>query len=147
MTIAQSGSNSSQSEQQSLGNRLERNGKLPLHSVREGQAQKHGDRHSDISQAEMVAAVETLIKGLGEDLSREGLVKTPQRVVEAMRFLTSGYDQSLEELVNGAIFDVGHDEMVLIRDISLFSLCEHHMLPFIGRAHVGYIPTQKVVGL
>lgn len=147
MTIAQSGSNSSQSEQQSLGNRLERNGKLQLHSLQEGPVQAQADPRSDISQDEMIMAVETLMKGLGEDLSREGLAKTPQRVVEALQFLTSGYDQSLEQLVNGAIFDVGHDEMVLIRDISLFSLCEHHMLPFIGRAHVGYIPTQKVVGL
>ncbi|MDX2273475.1 MAG: GTP cyclohydrolase I FolE [Cyanobacteriota bacterium] len=96
---------------------------------------------------EMVAAVETLLRGLGEDPSREGLLKTPKRVAKALRFLTNGYDQSLEDLVNGAIFDVGHDEMVLVRDINLFSMCEHHMLPFIGRAHVAYIPTQKVVGL
>lgn len=92
-------------------------------------------------------AVRALIEGMGEDPSREGLLKTPKRVVKALEFLTSGYDQSLEELLNGAIFDVGHDEMVLVRDISMFSLCEHHMLPFMGRAHVAYIPNQKVVGL
>jgi GTP cyclohydrolase IA len=95
----------------------------------------------------MIEAVRTLLLGVGEDPEREGLLKTPKRVAEAMRFLTSGYNQSLEELVNGAIFDEGHNEMVLVRDINTFSLCEHHMLPFMGRAHVAYIPNQKVVGL
>ncbi len=95
----------------------------------------------------MVAAVETLLRGIGEDPQREGLKKTPERVVAALKFLTSGYQQSLEDLINGAIFDEGHDEMVLLRDITLFSLCEHHLLPFIGKAHVAYIPRQKVVGL
>ncbi len=95
----------------------------------------------------MVAAVETLLRGIGEDPEREGLKKTPQRVVAALKFLTSGYQQSLEDLINGAIFDEGHDEMVMVRDITLFSLCEHHLLPIIGKAHVAYIPRQKVVGL
>jgi GTP cyclohydrolase I len=95
----------------------------------------------------MMAAVKTIIEGVGEDPEREGLLKTPKRVAEAMRFLTSGYNQSLEDIINGAIFDEGHNEMVLVRDITFFSLCEHHMLPFMGRAHVAYIPNQKVVGL
>ncbi|HBY80854.1 MAG TPA: GTP cyclohydrolase I FolE, partial [Cyanobacteria bacterium UBA11148] len=89
---------------------------------------------------DMMEAVRTLLLGVGEDPEREGLLKTPKRVVEAMRFLTGGYNQSLEELVNGAIFDEGHNEMVLVRDINFFSLCEHHMLPFMGKAHVAYIP-------
>ena len=95
----------------------------------------------------MTDAVRTLLEGVGEDPEREGLLKTPQRVAKAMQFLTSGYNQSLEDIINGAIFDEGHDEMVLVRDINLFSLCEHHMLPFMGKAHVAYIPNQKVVGL
>ena len=102
---------------------------------------------SDESKDKMMDAVHELLIGVGEDPEREGLLKTPKRVAEAMRFLTSGYNQSLEELINDAIFDEGHNEMVLVRDINFFSLCEHHMLPFMGRAHVAYIPNQKVVGL
>jgi GTP cyclohydrolase I len=95
----------------------------------------------------MMEAVRNILMAVGEDPEREGLLKTPKRVAEAMQFLTQGYQQSLETLVNGAIFDEGHNEMVLVRDIDFFSLCEHHMLPFMGRAHVAYIPNQKVVGL
>ncbi|MBD2593669.1 GTP cyclohydrolase I FolE [Nostoc sp. MBR 210] len=102
---------------------------------------------SEEQMEQMMDAVRNIIVGVGEDPEREGLLKTPKRVAEAMRFLTSGYNQSLDELVNGAIFDEGHNEMVLVRDINFFSLCEHHMLPFMGRAHVAYIPNQKVVGL
>lgn len=79
---------------------------------------------------QMMEAVRTLLVGVGEDPEREGLLKTPKRVAEAMRFLTSGYNQSLEDLVNGAIFDEGHNEMVLVRDINLFSLCEHHIVVY-----------------
>ncbi len=100
-----------------------------------------------VDREAMAAAVRTLLQGIGEDPEREGLLKTPQRVAEALLFLTQGYSQSLESLVNGAIFDEGHNEMVLVRDIDLFSMCEHHMLPFLGKAHVAYIPRQKVVGL
>jgi GTP cyclohydrolase I len=114
----------------------------------------HSDREDadqypipETSLEDMSDAVRTMLLSVGEDPEREGLLKTPKRVAEAMRFLTSGYQQSLEELVNGAIFNEGHNEMVLVRDINLFSLCEHHMLPFMGRAHVAYIPNQRVVGL
>ena len=102
---------------------------------------------SEAAKEKMMDAVYTMLESVGEDPEREGLLKTPKRVAEAMQFLTSGYNQSLEDIVNGAIFDEGHNEMVLVRDINFFSLCEHHMLPFMGRAHVAYIPNQKVVGL
>ncbi|MBD2288864.1 GTP cyclohydrolase I FolE [Microcystis wesenbergii FACHB-1317] len=102
---------------------------------------------SDENKEQMMDAVRNILISVGEDPEREGLLKTPKRVAEAMQFLTQGYQQSLETLVNGAIFDEGHNEMVLVRDIDFFSLCEHHMLPFMGRAHVAYIPNQKVVGL
>lgn len=99
------------------------------------------------NKQQMMDSVRVMLESVGEDPEREGLLKTPKRVAEAMQFLTQGYSQSLEKLVNGAIFDEGHNEMVLVRDIDFFSLCEHHMLPFMGRAHVAYIPNQKVVGL
>jgi GTP cyclohydrolase IA len=107
----------------------------------------HSQPCTEVSDEQMMDAVRTMLYGVGEDPEREGLLKTPKRVAEAMRFLTSGYNQSLEDLVNGAIFDEGHEEMVLVRDITFFSMCEHHMLPFMGRAHVAYIPNQKVIGL
>ncbi len=112
----------------------------------------HGGKEAQIKpvsepSTNMMDAVRTMLEAVGEDPEREGLLKTPKRVAEAMQFLTQGYNQSLEEIVNNAIFDEGHNEMVLVRDINFFSLCEHHMLPFMGRAHVAYIPNQKVVGL
>ena len=99
------------------------------------------------SNERMKEAVRTILLSVEENPEREGLLNTPKRFAEAMQFLTSGYSQSLEEIVNGAIFDEGHNEMVLVRDINFFSLCEHHLLPFMGKAHIAYIPNQKVVGL
>ncbi|MBS3030701.1 MAG: GTP cyclohydrolase I FolE (plasmid) [Dolichospermum sp. DET50] len=100
-----------------------------------------------VTEAEMMQAVRTLLIGLGENPDREGLKDTPKRVVKALKFLTSGYDQSIDELLNGAVFTEDANEMVLVRDIDLFSSCEHHILPIIGRAHVAYIPNGKVIGL
>lgn len=100
-----------------------------------------------VSDQEMEQAVRTLLLGLGEDPGREGLADTPKRVVKALKFLTSGYHQSLDELLNGAVFHENTDEMVLVRDIDLFSSCEHHILPILGRAHVAYTPNGKVIGL
>ncbi|PTU75116.1 GTP cyclohydrolase I FolE [Pseudomonas mangrovi] len=88
-----------------------------------------------------------ILLNLGENPEREGLLDTPKRAAKAMRYLCHGYAQSLEEIVNGALFASDNDEMVIVRDIELYSLCEHHMLPFIGKAHVAYIPTGKVLGL
>ena len=88
-----------------------------------------------------------ILLGVGENPEREGLLDTPKRAAKAMQYLCNGYHKSLEEVVNGALFESDNDEMVIVRDIELYSLCEHHMLPFIGKAHVAYIPTGKVLGL
>ena len=88
-----------------------------------------------------------LLKFLGEDPDREGLLKTPERVVRALSFLTEGYQKDVDKLFNNAFFSEEYDEMVLVRDIEFYSLCEHHMLPFFGRAHVAYLPRKKIVGL
>ena len=96
---------------------------------------------------ELRDSVRQILASLGEDPRREGLVKTPERVEKAMRFLTGGYAQDPRRLLNEALFTVSYDEMVIIKDIELFSLCEHHLLPFFGKAHVAYIPNGKVVGL
>lgn len=88
-----------------------------------------------------------IIAGIGEDLTRPGLVDTPKRAAKAFQFLTRGYQQTLDEVVNGALFPSESSEMIMVKDIELYSLCEHHLLPFIGKAHVAYIPTGKVLGL
>ena len=91
--------------------------------------------------------ISALLKELGEDSGRDGLAKTPSRVARAMRFFTAGYDRDPAEELNGALFDVDYDEMVLVREIDFYSLCEHHMVPFFGRVHVAYIPGKKIIGL
>jgi GTP cyclohydrolase I len=88
-----------------------------------------------------------LLQGIGEDTDREGLQRTPDRAARALEFLTQGYRQNLDEIINGAVFESGASEIILVKDIELYSLCEHHLLPFIGRAHVAYLPNGKVIGL
>ncbi len=88
-----------------------------------------------------------LLTELGEDVTREGLVDTPERAANAMRYLTKGYHEDLNDIINGALFDSDMSEMVIVKDIELYSMCEHHLLPFLGKCHVGYIPHGKVIGL
>jgi GTP cyclohydrolase IA len=91
--------------------------------------------------------IEQLLKELGEDAQREGLARTPERVEKALRYLTSGYDQSVSDILNDALFVEDYDEMVIVKDIDFASLCEHHLLPFVGKCHVAYMPKRKIIGL
>ena len=99
------------------------------------------------SREALQEAYRSLLEAIGEDPDRQGLLRTPIRAARALEFLTQGYRQNLDEIVNGAIFDSEASEIILVKDIELYSLCEHHLLPFIGRAHVAYIPSGKVIGL
>jgi len=102
-------------------------------------------RESDLDR--IADAYRELLQGIGEDTDREGLRRTPDRAAHAFEFLTQGYRQNLYEIINGAVFESGASEIILVKDIELYSLCEHHLLPFIGRAHVAYLPNGKVIGL
>src|SRR5437762_5100803 len=101
----------------------------------------------DDKRPDIAPLVRQILAGMGEDPDREGLVKTPERVDKALRFLTRGYEQDPCQILNAALFTVTYDEMVVVKDIDLYSLCEHHLLPFHGKAHVAYLPKGKVVGL
>lgn len=105
------------------------------------------DRYNETALSELSASFNKIISVLGEDIEREGLVKTPERAAKAMQFLTQGYDLDPVAILKSAIFDEDHSEMIVVKDIELYSLCEHHMLPFYGKAHVAYIPNGKIVGL
>ena len=98
-------------------------------------------------EIDLAAAYRNLITGIGEAPEREGLRRTPERAARALEFLTRGYGQTIHEIINGALFDTDLDEIVLVKDIELYSLCEHHLLPFIGKCHVGYLPCGRVLGL
>ncbi|HTK81752.1 MAG TPA: GTP cyclohydrolase I FolE [Bacteroidota bacterium] len=105
-------------------------------------AKRKSQRYSPVEKS-----VEDILRHIGEDPKREGLLRTPVRVARALEFMTGGYGQDVEKVLNGAIFNEKYDEMVIVKDIDFFSMCEHHMLPFYGRAHVAYIPNGKIVGL
>lgn len=96
---------------------------------------------------QLMTAYTEIISAVGEDVEREGLIKTPERAARAMQYVTRGYDQSLEEVLNNAVFQTENDEMVILKDIEMYSMCEHHLLPFIGKASVAYLPNGKVIGL
>ncbi len=101
----------------------------------------------DDTSDRLLDTISTMLEEIGEDPHREGLLKTPERVARSLRFLTKGYNQNPEELLKNAVFTEAYDEMVVVRDIDLFSMCEHHLLPFFGKAHIAYIPDGKIVGL
>jgi GTP cyclohydrolase I len=109
---------------------------------------RSASNNGSLKTADKVESLVTkLLLDLGEDPERNGLRKTPERVAKAMRFMTRGYHQDIDQLLNGALFTIEYDEMVIVKDIDFFSLCEHHLLPFFGKCHVGYLPNKKVVGL
>src|SRR4051812_25306429 len=108
---------------------------------------KHVADTTSLNDATFSELVQEMIARLGEDPTREGLVRTPERVAKAYEFLTKGYNEDPEQLLNSALFTVTYDEMVIVKDIEMFSLCEHHMLPFFGKVHIAYIPNGKVIGL
>jgi len=109
--------------------------------------QPYNPEFDEIGAVEMTGIISDLISGLGEDVTREGLLKTPERVERSLRFLTSGYTADLDEVLNGALFDSEGSEMVVVKSIEFYSMCEHHMLPFFGKAHIAYIPGAKILGL
>jgi len=108
---------------------------------------KRVDKYDEKAISKLAEAYSSILSGIGEDTQREGLVKTPERVAKALAFMTSGMDMNPSEILKSALFSEDNDEMVLVRDIEVFSLCEHHMLPFFGKAHIAYIPNGTIVGL
>uniref|UniRef100_A0A4W6E3W4 GTP cyclohydrolase 1 n=1 Tax=Lates calcarifer TaxID=8187 RepID=A0A4W6E3W4_LATCA len=124
----------------SMCNESERNGLC--------REEKHSEDAADSNNlCHIEKAYSTILSELGEDVAREGLLRTPLRAAKAMQFLTKGYKETTQDILNDAIFDENHEEMVIVKDIDLFSLCEHHLVPFYGKAHIAYLPNKKVVGL
>ena len=131
-----------------MGKKSARDKKATNGAVRDGEIlYQREDRYSTGATEVISDAVHTIVTELGEDVSREGLVKTPERVAKAYQFLTHGYQLDPDKILKSALFDEDYSEMILVKDIEVYSLCEHHMLPFFGKAHVAYIPNGKIVGL
>lgn len=108
---------------------------------------KYFEEYSEEVTEDLTNSFKNIINGIGEDTSREGILKTPERAAKAMQFLTQGYDADPVKILNDAMFNESYEEMVVVKDIEVYSLCEHHMLPFFGKAHIAYIPNGKIVGL
>lgn len=123
--------------------------KKPANQKRQGAPVAPGVQRvpGDGRPSELQAIVERMLVILGEDPERKGLQRTPERIEKMLRFMTQGYKQDVDQLLNGALFEIDYDEMVIVKDIDFFSLCEHHLLPFYGKCHVGYLPNKRVVGL
>jgi GTP cyclohydrolase I len=121
--------------------------RIPVVPLRASAIASHHDVDATDGQDAYAALVRQQLALLGEDPDREGLVRTPERVAKAMSFLTGGYAMTVDDVVGSALFEEEHENMVMVRDIELYSMCEHHMLPFFGKAHVAYIPNGKIVGL
>ncbi|NXN71804.1 GCH1 cyclohydrolase, partial [Himantopus himantopus] len=105
------------------------------------------EEDNELNLPSLAAAYTTILRSLGEDPERQGLLKTPWRAATAMQFFTKGYQETISDVLNDAIFDEDHDEMVIVKDIDMFSLCEHHLVPFVGKVHIGYLPNKQVLGL
>ena len=121
--------------------------KLAVSRRRRQQVEEVGELGRSPDLALIESLVNEVLLALGEKPGRNGLMNTPERVAKALAFMTQGYQQNIDHLLNGALFPIEYDEMVIVKDIDFFSLCEHHLLPFFGKVHVGYLPNQKVVGL
>ncbi|XP_012790357.2 GTP cyclohydrolase 1 [Sorex araneus] len=106
-----------------------------------------GKEVGELNLPNLAAAYSSILRSLGEDPQRQGLIKTPWRAATAMQFFTKGYHETIADVLNDAIFDEDHDEMVIVKDIDMFSMCEHHLVPFIGKVHIGYLPNKQVLGL
>ncbi len=119
----------------------------PEHPGESAATQAHRAQELRLQDASLSQIYAEVLTRIGEDPARDGLVNTPQRMEKSMHFLTRGYTQTPAEAINGALFDVDYDEMVIVHDIEFYSMCEHHLLPFFGRAHVAYVPQGKVIGL
>ncbi|EGW09436.1 GTP cyclohydrolase 1 [Cricetulus griseus] len=105
------------------------------------------EEDNELNLPNLAAAYSSILRSLGEDPQRQGLLKTPWRAATAMQFFTKGYQETISDVLNDAIFDEDHDEMVIVKDIDMFSMCEHHLVPFVGRVHIGYLPNKQVLGL